>query len=245
MKGFFERFFIRLTYIFVIMLALSAFVVLGQSITGSKKGGALFGAFALLGCVFIFAYFGDKFSEWKVAKHKAAEAEKQEVEEMNYLTAASEHMKKMREAEARKAPKSPAANPLCFKDAQAAFEYSCRFMDCGLRNGSILPALVLDSRQLFGTEIAVIVRANGLQGCFLRIASDDDGFVVFAETVGAKGPKLEPGMLVAWQAGEYSVDVAKAGSWDQRFGWVGLIIATLHPHFDIEEGWIIHTPFNT
>lgn len=84
---------------------------------------------------------------------------------------------------------------------------------------------------------------GGLQTCSLKVASDDGGFLVLAQTAG-NGPKLEPGMLVAWQAGTYSADIGKVNSEDQRFGWVGLIIAVLHPDLDIKKGWAIHASFN-
>ena len=77
----------------------------------------------------------------------------------------------------------------------------------------------------------------------MKVASDDGGFLVLAQTAG-NGPKLEPGMLVAWQAGTYSADIGKVNSEDQRFGWVGLIIAVLHPDLDIKKGWAIHASFN-
>ena len=78
MKNFFESFFIRLAGTLAGILVLSVCVTLGWLITGTKQGGTLLGVFALIGCVFIFAYCSDKFSAWKVAKHKDTEAEKQQ-----------------------------------------------------------------------------------------------------------------------------------------------------------------------
>jgi hypothetical protein len=147
----------------------------------------------------------------------------------------------------KKAPAEPAGlpigNTLSFKDGKAAFIYSCEFMDCTLREGSMLPALVLDSREEFGTKTAIAVNDKGLQTCVLRVASDDGGFIVPAQTAGAKGPTLKPGMLVGWQARAYSADIAKKSPDDPRFGWIGFIVVVLKPDLDINKGWSIHAPF--
>jgi len=135
--------------------------------------------------------------------------------------AGDEYKKKMAAA-----PKPPAGSTLLsFKDAQSAVKYACDYTECSLKDGSILPALVLKSRVL----------ENGLQICDLELAA---AFVSTRQsaglTAGAKGPKLEPGMLVAWQVRWGNADATIIS---------GRIIATLHPNFDIEKGWIIDTPF--
>jgi hypothetical protein len=67
------------------------------------------------------------------------------------------------------------------------------------------------------------------------VPSNDGGFLVMAETASANGPQLAPGLLVAWRAMLYSsnlaIEVAKNGG-DQRFGWVGIIFATLNPTYN-------------
>lgn len=111
-------------------------------------------------------------------------------------------------------------------------------MECPLHEGSFLPALVLDFRKLSSDESPVIIQKDGNQLAMLRIASDDGGFPVLATTVGAKGPKLQPGQLVAWKAGKYSADVAASmGAKDKRSGWVGLIIGTLRAEHR-EGNWV-------
>jgi len=51
----------------------------------------------------------------------------------------------------------------------------------------------------------------------LRVASADGGFIVFASTVGPKGPRLAPGDFVAWKAAAHSPEVAASvGAADSR-----------------------------
>ena len=118
--------------------------------------------------------------------------------------------------------------PLYFNDGTAAIEYACKFMDCALDEGNFLPAVVMDSRELFGTQTAVKMQDDGNQIAMLRVASNDGGFLVAATTINPKGPRLNPGQLVAWQAMKYVPDIAKTTK-DKRFGWVGLIVGTLKP----------------
>lgn len=128
------------------------------------------------------------------------------------------------------------APPLYFKDGAAAFGYCCQYMECPLGEGSSLPALVLDARELFGSAAAVKIEDNGNQTAAIRVASSDGGFLVFGPTAGPKGPRLQPGQLVCWQAGSFSPSVAKLSK-DGRFGWVGLIVGTLKPQW--REGmWV-------
>lgn len=137
-----------------------------------------------------------------------------------------------------KAPSTPEAGspPLFFKDNPAAFEYACKFLQCHLTEGSFLPALVLDSKELFGTETAVKIQADGNQLAMLRVASDDGGFLVAATTANPKGPRLQPGQLVAWTAMKYVPAIAKDAN-DKRFGWVGLIVGTLKPGH-VNGSWV-------
>lgn len=127
--------------------------------------------------------------------------------------------------------------PVHFKSGDAALEMACKYMDCALAEGTTLPALVLDAHKLFGTEASVKVQVNGIQLAMLRVASSDGGFLVAASTVGAIGPRLEPGQLVAWQAMSYAPELAKAGAADERFAWVGLIVGTLKSEF-VNGSWV-------
>lgn len=120
--------------------------------------------------------------------------------------------------------------PLFFKDGASALEYACKFMECPLHDGSFLPALVLDPREMLGAATAIQTQKDGNQVAMLRVASSDGGFIVFAATAGPKGPKLQPRDLVAWRAAKHSADVAASmGAKDNRSGWVGLVVGTLKP----------------
>ena len=142
------------------------------------------------------------------------------------------------------------ANPFlerAFKDSLAAFAQACD-SECVLHEGVILPALVLNARELFGTATAVTTQENGRQIACIRVASADGGFIVSASTSGARGPTLQPGHFVAWQAGRYDPQVAKNaparrkrfgwfGLKDKRFGWIGLIEGTLKLEYK-NGGWV-------
>jgi len=128
--------------------------------------------------------------------------------------------------------------PLHFRDGSGALEYACKYLECSLHEGALLPALVLDARELFGASSAVQKQHDGNQAAMLRVASQDGGFVVLATTAAASGPSLQPGDFVAWQAGKHSPDVAVAMSaTDSRSGWIGLIVGTLKPEHS-EGRWV-------
>lgn len=80
--------------------------------------------------------------------------------------------------------------PLFFNDEAAALAHACRYMECPLKEGSMLPALVLDASEMFGTTQAVRIDSDGTQIALLRVASSDGGFLVLAPTVGPEGPRL-------------------------------------------------------
>lgn len=126
--------------------------------------------------------------------------------------------------------------PLHFKGADAALEYACKYLDCALKPEASLPAVVLDARHSFGAQASVKVESDGRQSAALRVASSDGGFVVIAMTAGPKGPRLQPGQLVAWQAFRHVPEMARAAK-DERFGWVGAILGTLKPELRA-TGWV-------
>jgi hypothetical protein len=117
--------------------------------------------------------------------------------------------------------------PRFFPDGIAALRYACKLLECPLHEGAFLPAVVLDPREVFGTQPPART-GDGNQVAFLCVASNDGGFVVAATTAGPRGPRLEPGQLVAWRAVRHVPDIASTVS-DKRLGWAGVIVGTLKP----------------
>jgi hypothetical protein len=136
---------------------------------------------------------------------------------------------------------------LAFEDGATAFKQACDG-ECSLREGIILPALVLDVRTSSGSAAAARIQDDGSQIAFVRVASADGGFTVPASTSGLRGPTPQPGHLVAWQADRYDRNLAKLapatkrrfgwiGVRDKRCGWIGVIKGTLRLIYE-DDGWI-------
>lgn len=133
--------------------------------------------------------------------------------------------------------------PLYFKDAEAAFQYACQFLSVELSGKAILPALVVDARDALGAELPVLPMPNGGQMLALRVCAKDGGFLVLAGTISANGPKLQPGHLVAWQAGNPIERQTEELKKDPRSYWVGAVLAKLKPEYTAGRGWSIEEPF--
>ena len=124
---------------------------------------------------------------------------------------------------------------LPFKNVEAAFEYACKYMENTLVEGSILPATVVDAAKMFGVPSAIKQNEDGTQLATIKVASDDGGFIAIAQTLG-KGPALQVGDFVAWQAGAFNKELADAAE-DKRTGWVGIIMGTLETTWE-KDGWL-------
>ena len=132
--------------------------------------------------------------------------------------------------------------PLFFKDTQAAFTYACDYLQIDLKEGAVLPALVLDAAAALGGGAPVRHQPDGIQIAMLRVCAKDGGYMVIASSVSANGPVLQPGDLVAWQAST-PVDALATQFPDPRSTWSGLILARLLPEYTVGRGWAIHQPF--
>jgi hypothetical protein len=115
--------------------------------------------------------------------------------------------------------------PRFFPDGIAALRYACKFLECPLHEGTFLPAVVLDPRELFGTRDGQD-RQGWQSARFPLCRIERRRIFVAATTAGPRGPRLEPGQLVAWKAVRHVPDIANSVS-DKRFGWVGVIVGTL------------------
>ncbi len=71
---------------------------------------------------------------------------------------------------------------LPFKNNASAFEYACRYLDCTIEAGRMLPAIVEDSRVLFGTKSSAHLHDDDTQTVVLRVAGADSGFLALART---------------------------------------------------------------
>jgi hypothetical protein len=114
-----------------------------------------------------------------------------------------------------------------FKNNIDAFDMYCQNMDCTLREGTIIVAMVMDAKTIYGLENVVKVQSSGQQTAVINVASSSGGFLIPATTFGV-GKRLKAGDLVSWQIIDYSDELA-AESGNPDFGWVGLITAKLEP----------------
>lgn len=129
-----------------------------------------------------------------------------------------------------------------FESGVTALEWACVHNDCTLRQGAVLPAVVLDASVRFGMFDSVARHNDGTQLAYLRVASSDGGFIVAAQSASSSGPHLIPGQLVIWWAGHYSDSTASRME-DERCGWVGLIIGTLKSEWHHDEEWVVDEKF--
>lgn len=130
----------------------------------------------------------------------------------------------------------PAGLPqkLPFKDGQGFLEYQCEYGFTEIRPKQGVVALVLDSQKEFGTKEAVTVMSDGVQQTTLKVASSDGGFIVASQTATGKGDRLKPGDVVIWVPLQHLGDKVPEGM-DNRFGWVGFIVAKVKPEIDLSN----------
>lgn len=137
-------------------------------------------------------------------------------------------------------PFSNSKNPLGlpqkqpFKSGADFLEYQCKFGRTKTVPKQGIVALVLDSQKEFGTAEAVKVDTNGVQTATLKVASDDGGFIVSAQTPGGNGDRLKPGEVVIWVPLHHIGD-AVPEEIDRRFGWLGFIVAKVAPETDMAK----------
>ncbi|SUZ33842.1 hypothetical protein ROE7235_03617 [Roseibaca ekhonensis] len=121
---------------------------------------------------------------------------------------------------------------LPFKSGAAFLEYQCEFGHVDIVPKQGIVALVMDSSKEFGTENPVKVESDGTQKATLKVASNDGGFIVIAQTPSGKGDPLKPDDVVIWVPMLHSKEVVPDGH-DQRFGWAGFIVAKVKPEIDM------------
>lgn len=90
----------------------------------------------------------------------------------------------------------------------------------------------MDASKEFGTGVSVKVKPDGIQLVTLKVASQDGGFLVIAETASGRGDRLKPDDVVIWVPIQHLKEVAPDGA-DERFGWVGFVVAKVRPEIDL------------
>ena len=123
---------------------------------------------------------------------------------------------------------------LVFKTGEDFIDYHCKYMTTRLERDSPLAAVVIDATGVFGTSVPVKRDERGIQTATLRVASDDGGFIVVAQTASGGGDDLKPGDAVAWIPMQHMPQIAAAAD-DERTGWMGLIVAKIAPEIDMTK----------
>lgn len=121
---------------------------------------------------------------------------------------------------------------LPFKSGAAFLEYQCKFGQTDIRPKQGIVALVLNCSKEFGTADPVKVESDGRQGAALKVASEDGSFIVMAQTPSGQGDRLKPDDVVIWVPVSHSKEIVP-DSMDDRFGWVGFIVAKVKPEIDM------------
>ena len=132
--------------------------------------------------------------------------------------------------------KKPSGFPqkLPFKSGADFLEYQCKYGHTKIVPKLGIFALVLDTKMEFGTAEAVKMDPSGVQTATLKVASQDGGFIVSAQTPSGKGDRLKPGDVVIWVPFQHIGDAVPEGI-DRRSGWVGFIVAKAAPEIDMSE----------
>ncbi len=124
-----------------------------------------------------------------------------------------------------------------FKTTQDAFEHACNELNPQIEPEQPMVALVLDSAEEFGADEAITIEDSGNARLTLKVASKDGGFVVLSRTIKPPKESIAPGDLVCWVPLKHDPQLAAQAS-DDRFGWIGLVFATLEPQWE-EDEWAL------
>lgn len=124
-----------------------------------------------------------------------------------------------------------------FKTTQDAFDHACKELNPEITPEQPMVAMVLDSSDEFGADEAITIDDDGCARLTLRVASGDGGFVVLSRTVKPAKQSLAPGDLVCWVPLKHDPQLAAQAN-DERFGWIGLVFATLEPQWE-EDEWAL------
>jgi len=138
-----------------------------------------------------------------------------------------------RHVQTRHVPKEPPSDErveavphLIFKSREDFFWMQCKYGHTKIQPNQGIVALVLDASKEFGQATAVKIEDDGRQKAMIKVPSQDGGFIVIAETPTGKGDRLKPDDVVIWVPLK---QVKMPEGIDERFGWVGFIVAKVEP----------------
>ena len=106
------------------------------------------------------------------------------------------------------------------------FNLQCKYGDVQIEKGKGIIALVLDASQEFRLPEPVKIEHDGRQLAFIKVISEDGGFIVLAKTPSGSGDRLKPGDFVLWVP-ETLMEITSMET-DKRLGWIGSIRAKIN-----------------
>jgi len=121
-----------------------------------------------------------------------------------------------------------------FPSTRTAFEHACREHDCAIVEETPMLAIVLDAKLEFGATHSITVEQDGCFQVTLKVASEDGGFVLLSRTTRPPKHPLNVGDLVCWVPLRHDLGLAQETN-EHRFGWAGLVFATLEPIWEDGE----------
>ena len=121
-----------------------------------------------------------------------------------------------------------------FASTQEAFDHACREHDCTIVVEEPMLAMVLDAHLEFGAAESITVEDDGCFQVTLKVASNDGGFILLSRTTKPPKQPLNVGDLVCWVPLKHDPDLGNETN-EERFGWAGLVFATLEPVWEEDE----------
>ncbi len=121
-----------------------------------------------------------------------------------------------------------------FEDTRAAFAQACADAPEGIEAEQPMIALVLDAETEFGADAAITLEEDGCARLALCVAAPDGGFIALSKTTHPAKQALNVGDLVCWVPLKHDAALAQEAN-DERFGWIGLVFATLEPQWEGDE----------
>lgn len=130
-----------------------------------------------------------------------------------------------------------ASEPKSFETTLEAFTQACADAQEGIVAEQPMVGIVLDAKDEFGADEPIPVEEDGCARLALRVATKDGGFIVLSKTTHAPKQGVKVGDLVCWVPLKHEPALADKAN-DERFGWIGLVFATLEPEW-VEDEWAL------